>query len=221
MFNRDPGSVVRRQVLGALCWLAGVEFFVAEAVARSAAIGYSAVYQDISLLGLTACGPYRLPVVKLTFDVCSPLHDVLNGGLVLLGALWIVGAWLTRDFWPATRLARASLVMIGIGGIGMALCGVFALDGNAPIHIAGAILHFVVGAPGIVLLGLSQRNLRPGMALFSVLLGSLGFLAFLLYGGEVYLGLGRGGMERLAAYSTTLWMIATGAVVLRRCWTQR
>ncbi len=34
--------------------------------------------------------------------------------------------------------------------------------------------------------------------------------AFVLFSSEIYLGIGRGGMERLISYPFTVWMIAFG-----------
>jgi hypothetical protein len=212
-----PASKMKFQALaGAVCWLAGVQFFVIETFVRWDAIGYSPRAEDVSLLGIGACGPYTLPLVGLSFAVCSPRHDLLNASLIVLGLSWIAGAWLTRRCWPQTRLAGIALALIAIGGAGMTLCGAFALDRNAEIHIAGAVLHFLVGAPGILLLGVSIWPWRRWAAVFPILCGLLGFVAFALYGNTIYLGLGRGAMERIAVYSTTLWMVVTGASLLLR-----
>jgi hypothetical membrane protein len=204
----------RKIIAGALCWIATVEFFLAQSAARLAAVGYSIHDDDISLLGLTRCGPFLNPQTHESFAVCSPLHGLFNGSLLLLGPLMLAGVVLTRSAWPDSRLSRAALVLMAVGAAGPVLGGWFPADTNLVVHVAGAILYFLVGGLGISLLGIARRHESRAGALFSIACGGIAFIAFVLYGRLIYLGLGRGGMERLAAWPLTLWFVATGAALL-------
>jgi hypothetical membrane protein len=206
----------RNIIVGALCWIATIEFFLAQGIARLAAIDYSVRDDDISLLGLARCGPFLNPQTHQSVEVCSPLHGLFNGSLLLLGPLMLAGLILTRPAWPENRLARTALGLMAVGAVGPVLGGWFPADTNLVVHVAGAILYFLVGGLGIVLLGIALRHESRTGAMFSIACGGITFIAFVLYGRLIYLGLGRGGMERLAAWPLSLWFIITGVTLLLR-----
>jgi hypothetical membrane protein len=202
-------------VVGAVCWVLTVEYFVAQLIAQSAWLGYSVSEYDVSALGVTTCGTFVDPLTGESLGyVCSPLHVVMNAGFVLLGVLIFLGAFLTRSAWPRRRLTTLGLVLVSLGGLGEVLSGLAPGDVNLPLHAAGALLHWIGGGLGILALGLALwRTWRP-LASFSLLCGAIGFFGFLLYGNRVYLALGRGGMERLLAYPATIWLIVVGLALL-------
>jgi hypothetical membrane protein len=86
---------------------------------------------------------------------------------------------------------------------------------NLAAHKAGAGLQFVVGNAGLVVLGAALARGRPGLAAYSVASGAVGLLATALFVAELYLGLGVGGMERLAAYPLPAWLVVAGACLTR------
>jgi hypothetical membrane protein len=169
---------------------------------------------DISFLGITSCGPFTLPQSSQTFDVCSPLHDVYNTAIVLFGLLTIAGAILTRPAWPPGRLASIGIALVILGAIGAILAGLFTADQDLGMHAAGALLHFVLTSVGTVLLGVAVLDRRTSLGAFSIACGAISLTAFILYGSQIDLGLGRGGMARLASYPCTLWLVVTGATLL-------
>jgi hypothetical membrane protein len=208
-------SARTRAIVGATCWVLTVEFFVAQAIAQATWPGYSIVDQDISALGVTACGPFVDPISGQTMDVCSPLHVVMNAGFVLLGLLTIAGAVLTFGAWPHNRRAKFGLALLAVGGLGTILTGLSPANVDPTRHGAGALIYWILGSVGIVLLGLALWNARRGLAIFSLVCGALTLAAFVLYGAQTYLGLGRGIMERIAGYTPTIWLIVLGVVLLR------
>ncbi|MBU1307817.1 MAG: DUF998 domain-containing protein [Alphaproteobacteria bacterium] len=196
--------------LGAICWLLTIEFFIAQAIAQTAFPGYSLTEMDISLLGLTGC----------TTDAqaaCSPLHLVFNAGMVLNGALVVLGVWFTRELWPASRLKLAALWLLAVGGgDGSMLVGLFPLDVYLPFHIVGATLALFAAGFGMLAMSAVVWERYRAFALYTLATGAITIAAFVLYVLEIYLGLGRGVMERIAAWPHTVWYIVTSTMILRR-----
>lgn len=204
-------------VAGAIAWIAKLEFFAAEYIAAAAWPGYSFRDNTISLLGTHSCEP--APSAPLLSDagiaMCSPRYWALNGGLILAGILTIVGALLTRGAWPPTRTVSIALGLIVIAGIGTIGVGVWPVDGNEFLHIASTLTTFVPGSVGVVLLGATVIPQHWWFGIVTVLFGAVSLGALALFGGHIYLGLGHGGMERVAGYASTLWYVVAGAFVLR------
>jgi hypothetical membrane protein len=190
--TRDRG--VGRAVgapLGAVAWVVGtVQFFVAHLIAQSAwSPAYSWTANNISDLGNVDCGRRGDPERY----ICSPLHGWISGSFVVHGLLIIVGAWLLHRagfHLVASRMAAVLPTGAGLGWIGVGL---------APADVAAGA-HFVAAAAGLVC-GFVQ--------------GVVGLAATALFGGGQYLGLGMGGMERVAAFEVTL---ATGMAGLAAGW---
>lgn len=199
--------------VGALCWLLTVEFFVAQFVAQAAWPGYSMAVNDISLLGVISCGAFINPAPGGIEPVCSPLNLVFNAGMAINGALVVLGAWLTRGLWPASRLAGGGLVLLALGGIGTILAGVFPLDVSLPMHTLGAGLALGLACFGFFLVAAAVRRPYPAYAVYSLATGGIALLGFVLYVAEIYLG-GRGTIERVAAWPQTLWYMVTGALIV-------
>jgi hypothetical membrane protein len=88
---------------------------------------------------------------------------------------------------------------------------------NITPHTIGAAAHFVSGNLGIVVLGIAIAATRRQTALvvYSIVSGSVGLLATALFISGSYLGIGIGGMERIAAYPLPLWLIVAGVSLLR------
>lgn len=199
--------------LGAIFWLLTVEFFIAQAIAQSVFPGYSLVHMDISLLGLTACNGADQAI---TGPVCSPLNLVFNAGMAINGALVVLGVWFTRKLWPAGALTTMALWLLAVGGgDGSILVGLFPLDVLQPMHMIGAILALCVAGFGMLAFAAALWQHYRGFALYTLATGLITLLAFVFYALEFYLGLGRGTMERLAAWPHTIWYIVTGTLILR------
>jgi hypothetical membrane protein len=184
---------------GGLAWALTLQFFVVEAIAASQYGGYSYSANVISDLG-TADSSARL---------------LMNASFVLQGLLIAAGALLLGPGLSGTggRLARALLV---IAGLGVLLVGVFPSDGNATVHEIAAGAHFLGGGLGLIALayGLRPRSEALGTAL--ALLGLIGVIGTIFFGSVVFLGLGEGGMERVAAYVLPLGLPVAGIALWRQ-----
>ena len=99
-----------------------------------------------------------------------------------------------------------------LAGIGTVLVGAFPENTISQLHTTGAFLAIFVGDLALLFLGFSLDLSLP-MRVYTVLSGGLSALAFLLFVSHNYLGLGIGGMERLAAQ--TLWLIIFGIYMSR------
>ncbi|HEV7870706.1 MAG TPA: DUF998 domain-containing protein [Modestobacter sp.] len=184
---------------GGLAWVLTLQFFLAEAIAAAQYGGYSYSANVISDLG-TADSSARL---------------LMNASFVLQGLLIATGALLLGPALSGTggRLARALLV---IAGLGVLLVGLFPSDGNATVHEIAAGAHFLGGGLGLIALayGLRPRSEALGTAL--ALLGLSGVIGTIFFGSVVFLGLGEGGMERVAGYVVPIGLAVAGTALWRQ-----
>jgi hypothetical membrane protein len=175
---------------------------------------YSLVSNTISDLGETSCGGYGSPTM------CSPRWWLMDyGGFVLLGLFMIMGSTLLyhefTDRVPRER--RAAMLGFGLmalAGLGTILVGFFPENQNRTMHIIGAFLGIAIGNVAILVLGavlILPESMRRSMLMFS----SLALAALVCFASHRSFGIGRGTMERLAAYPVTIWLIAFGLYVWR------
>lgn len=203
-----------RVIAGAICWVLTLEYFVAQAIAQVKWPGYSLSRYDVSALGITTCGPFEDPSTGESIAACSPWHLAMNAGFVALGVLIILGAVLLRQVWPRRRLTTIGLVLVALSGLGEIFAGLAPGNVNLLLHSIGALLHWICGSIGLILLGCAVWRTRRLLASLTLLCGVVVLIGFFLYGNQTYLGLGRGGMERVVAYPLTIWLILFGASLL-------
>lgn len=208
------GDLPRVWFLGALLYLLAAEYFILELVAAAAwsEPAYSWTGNYISDLGVTSCSP----------SVCSPQHALMNTGLVILGGVISLGSWLLRDRLFQGWIGRSALALMLLSGLGDVLVGTFpgsvevAAEGSNSMHVLGAALAIVGGNAGILLCGLALDRRHRWLAGYCVISGAVGLGALALFVLGVDLGLGAGGIERLAADPVVIWMIVVGASILIR-----
>ena len=212
LFSSSSGPGVERSIrLGAAVWILAIQFFIAQFVVQSAwTTPFSLTKNYISDLGNTACGPYPS---DSSMYVCSPWHAWMNASFILLGLTILFGAVLIRgDFLPGRMLA-AGLSLIGLAGPGLIAVGLFPENMNIAAHKIGAGGQFISGNLGLVVLGVAMLQARHWsvLAVYSIASGVVGLLATALFVSDLYLGVGIGGMERLAAYPLPLWLVVAGS----------
>ena len=202
--------------LGALAWLLAAQFFVAQVVVASAwTVPFSLKTRVISDLGNTACGPF--PNSSSPF-VCSPWHAVMNASFIVVGITMAAGAILTRSAFKRGWARALAVPLFVLAGIGVLIVGVYPENVDSSNHAIGAGLNFVGGNAALILFGLSAPPIpsRRAFASFSVVAGLLGLASTVLFVAHYDLGLGQGGIERVAAYTTTTWQIVAGLMLWRR-----
>jgi hypothetical membrane protein len=210
--SSDTARTIRQ---GAIVWMAAIQFFIAQIIVQSAwTTPFSLTANYISDLGNTTCGPYP---VGSTMYVCSPRHAWMNASFILLGVIILAGAALIWRAFPSGQARTIGLALLALAGPGEILVGLFPENVNITPHSIGAAAHFVSGNLGIVVLGvvLAAARRQSPLAIYSIISGSLGLLATALFISGHFLGLGIGGMERLAAYPLPLWLIVAGIAVLQ------
>ena len=106
----------------------------------------------------------------------------------------------------------AGVTLLCLAGAGIIAVGLFPENENIALHRVGAAGHFVLGNLAMAILGiaLKQSRARPGLAIYSIVSGVVGLVATALFITDHYLGMGIGGMERVAAYPLPLWLIVAG-----------
>ena len=214
--STSSGSDIERAVwLGACVWILAVQFFIAQIVVQLAwRTPFSLTQNFISDLGNTTCGSY--PPDSAMY-VCSPWHAWMNASFILLGLIILVGAALVPTAFPPARSRAAGLMLLALAGAGIIAVGLFPEDVNITYHRLGAAAHFILGNLGMVALGIAlwTARRRPVLAVYTTVSGVVGLLATALFVSEHYLGMGIGGMERLAAYPLPLWLTVAGISFVR------
>ena len=201
---------------GAIAWVLAVQFFITQAVVATAwQRPFSLKTDYISDLGNTICGPYPAGSEHL---VCSPWHVAMNTSFIVLGVTMIIGAILTRRAFPDGWVRTLAIALFCLAGLGVIVVGIYPENTDNARHVAGAGLNFVAGNIAMIVFGLAlaQRPPQRGLIAVSLGLGTLGLVATLLFVSGHFLGIGLGGMERVAAYPMTVWQIVTGTAFLRR-----
>jgi hypothetical membrane protein len=184
---------------GAVTWLLTLQFFVTETIAQLRYEGaYSRADDVISALGAADSAARQL--MNASFVVQAAL---ILGGVLLLRPVLLRGAGL---------VAR---VLLGAAALGVLLVGVFPTDGNATLHVVGAVLHLVGGGLGLIALAYAVRPRSEPIGTTLALLGLIGTAAtvFFLTGVTNYLG--EGGTERAAAYPVPIGLALAGLALWR------
>lgn len=217
----------RRLRAGAWIWISALQFFVVQAVVQlSWTTPFSLANNYISDLGNTACAAYPLGSASY---VCSPWHAAMNASFIVMGATVVAGGTLLWRAFGADGMSVAGLALVALASPGYILVGMFPENANHPPHYLGAALNFVGANCGLIVLGAAMlaRRGRTGRdpssaeqiaertAAYTAASGTVGLAATALLVSGHFLGVGEGGMERIAAYPLPLWMIVTGIAFLR------
>jgi hypothetical membrane protein len=206
--------IVDRAVrLGALAWMLAAQFFVAQIVVASAwPAPFSLEARMISDLGNTACGPSHRP---RSASACSPWHVVMNLSFVIVGVTMAAGALLTRRAFTPGWPSGLAVWLFVAAGAGVVLVGLCPENENATTHVFGAGVNLVAGNTALILFGLAvpQAPRRSWLRSFSVAAGLIGLIATILIALHHDVGLGVGTIERVAAYTISLWQIVAGLAV--------
>jgi hypothetical membrane protein len=220
-----PETARARLVTGGLIWLTSAQFFVVQGLTQQAWTGaqpYSLRHSWISDLGAVTCGTYS---GGGGIVVCSPRHALLNGGLVVLGGQVLLGTALLQPLLPVSRFTRPAVGLLLASGVALPFVAGFPEDTGAPWHAVAATIHLATAGLGMVAAGLALRaGGHKRSAAVSLVLGGASVLGTALTGAGTGLGVGRGAVERLAAWPFTAWTTLAGAAALSvacRAWQPR
>ncbi|HEY4991277.1 MAG TPA: DUF998 domain-containing protein [Nakamurella sp.] len=217
----NSGSAERtRGFVGGLLWvIAIVQYAVAQIIAAAAwTTPYSLRANYISDLGNTACGMFAVPHGQPAY-VCSPSHGLMNASFIALGVLVIAGAILLRRFSPSGRMTSVAFYLWILSGLGKIVVGLVPENTTITLHLLGAF-NIPVASVAILLFSLAIRDSNVPLSIFGIGTAVVGLVGTVLstagqYAGEgLYLGLGVGGMERVAGYPGSLWTLVVGALAM-------
>jgi hypothetical membrane protein len=132
----------------------------------------------------------------------GPTAAIFNFSAFLLGLMTVVSAYfMHREFQNFVFT-----LFISLAGIGAIAVGIFPETTGLP-HALASITAFLSG--GLAAITAYKLEKKP-LNYFSVALGILSLTALILLLGDVSLGLGKGGMERMIAYPVLVWESAFG-----------
>jgi hypothetical membrane protein len=213
----NPGPVMAAG--GALWILATLQYAIIQVIAVAAwHTPYSWLNNYISDLGNTACGQFAVPHGTRSY-VCSPLHSAMNASFIITGVLTIAGAFLLQRMWPHRRLTAMALILWVIAGLGKIVVGLVPENTNIDLHLLGAG-NIPLGSAAILLLSLSVLRSRRAVGIAGIAVAAIGLTGTVLStagqfaGSSLYLGLGAGGMERVADYPGSLWVLVIGVIAV-------
>jgi hypothetical membrane protein len=176
---------------------------------------YSFITNTISDLGNTACGQYG------GSRVCSPRYILMDLSFALLGVAMAVGSLLIYREFINSGLRREKLaahigfILLSLAGLGAIFVGSFPENTNGDMHIAGAGMAIGLGNLGILVLGLTLVSVPESLRHFMLGASTVSLVAGVAFAFKHHFGLGAGGMERIAAYPETVWLIMFGIYITR------
>ena len=177
-----------RKMAGALLFIASIQCVLGIIIAETLYPDYSTSQNYISDLGV---GPSAL---------------IFNSSVFLLGLIAVAGIYfIQRAF--GYRLFSVLLTLTGVGAMGV---GLFP-ETFGILHTIPSLITFLFGGLSAIM---SYKLQKPPLSYFSVLLGAISLVALILFGSGTYLGLGKGGMERMIAYPTLLWAVGFGGYLI-------
>jgi len=186
-----------KRAAGVLLFAGAVLFLTGMHLAEYLYPGYSVSGNYISDLGATC---------RATCTVFQPSAIIFNSSVILFGLLILISAYLTwREF--NNPIIAALICLSGLGAVGV---GLFPETAGF-LHVIVSFITFFFGALAAIA---ASRLVKEPFSYFSVLMGLASLSALVLYGLNIYLGLGPGGMERMIAYPIVLWAIGFGGYMM-------
>jgi len=176
------------KVAGVLFFVAVSQFVIGLVVAEARYPGYSISANYISDLGV------------------GPSAMIFNSSVFLMGLLILIGAYFFQRAFNF-KLLTVLLVLTAIGAMGV---GVFTENSGSVHHVVSLIAFLFGGLSSIA----SYRLVKRPLSVIAVILGLMSLGALGLYGAQIYLGLGVGGMERMIVYPILMWGAGFGGYLL-------
>lgn len=160
---------------------------------------------NVSDLGNVTCGIWDATRPRF---VCSPWHTAMNVSLGATGVLLCTGMALTWRHVGQGVIARVSQTLVLAGASGYAIAGLWPADIDENAHVLGALLIFVLGNAGVTISAAVRRSPVLGsLRILSATLGSVGLVGTALFLAQLDIGIGVGGMERVALFPLFAWVV--------------
>jgi len=189
----------------------GIIFFVGMFLTQlTSTAPYSMSKQSISSLGVTTCGKFTEPQTHKVYDICSPLHLVMDGTFVACGVLtFLATQYGLRFMWPGRKQRTVGLTLLYIGGASEVMAGLFPVNVHPLTHSIGGGIAIASLNLALIFLGLAARKVRRKLGRLTLLWGIVGMIGFVL-DGPPYPILGYGGWERVAGCAFPIWGLCVG-----------
>ena len=175
--------------------IAGTLFFVAASQFILALIVAEALYPD-----------YSISVNYISDLGVGPSWAVFNFSVFLMGTLMLVGVYFLQRA-VRFRVLTVLLILTAIGAMGV--CVFTESSGSA--HTVVSAIAFLFGALSAIV---SYRLVKSPFSPLAIILGLTALAALTLFGTGNYLGLGKGGMERMILYPILTWGVGFGAYLI-------
>jgi hypothetical membrane protein len=169
------------KVAGVLFFIAATQFILGLIIAEALYPDYSISKNYISDLGV------------------GPSSMIFNTSIFLLGLLLLIGTYfLQRAF--NLKVITILLTVSALAAMGV---GIFT-ENSEPMHMFVSFFVFLFGELSAIF---SYRLMKHPFNIIVILLGLISLLTLILFIGNIYFGLGAGGMERMIVYPILIWMI--------------
>ncbi len=167
--------------------------------------GYLIIIGASQFLIFWKVAEFLRPEYSVSQDVISALGVgenafIFNASVMILGLLGILASYYILKY---DKVLAVLLALSSIGAVGV---GLFPMDNPLP-HFISALLAFLFA--GLATL-YSARLDKSMLRILWVILGITSLSALMLFITDNYLGLGRGGMERLIVYPPLIWLLVFG-----------
>ncbi len=184
-------SQKQHEKIGGVAFLIGsIQFLVAITIAEMLNPGYDVLRRPVSDLGVG------------NFPIIFTMSIILYGIAGIIASFFIYK--LVRD-------SHFSLALV-IASFGTCFIGIFN-ESFGPLHIFSSGISLTFGAIATLIF---SRHLSRPFSYYSVFTGLLSLAGLLLYVTGVYLGIGNGGMERIAIYPLIIWAGVVGSLMLAK-----
>ena len=191
-----------KKIAGLLLFVGATQFVLAAIIAEGLDTKYTFL-QPMNWLGSGSAG------------------FIFNSSLFLLGLFVVISAYLIQRAFTdvqerfSNRLFWFLMTLTGIGAAGI---GIFN-ENFGDAHVFVVRMFWVFAVPTAIV---SYRFQKKPLSYVSVILGLITLTAIILFLSEVYiptpldlyLGLGRGGMQRMIQYPIFLWILGFGAQLI-------
>lgn len=163
---------------------------------------------------------YVYPGYSVSHNVISDLGaNNLTSALLFNITLFVFGAAVILTFYILQKrgMDRVFCYLLMLAGVGAIIVAVFNEKTIIQVHYLGAFLAFVLTAFAAMR---SYHTIFKGkvQGIFSLILGIVGFVAAICMiatpGVNDFLGLGKGGMERMLYYPAVLFAMMLGVYLL-------
>ena len=182
----------KKKFSGAVLFFGAMQFLLFVSIAEFVATNFTVSGNTISHLGIDNA-PY-----------------IFNTTIIILGLSEIIAGYFLRE-----NFSKLFSIFLMIGGIGAMGVGIFNED-FGKIHLLFALLAFVFSSLGTYVIFFKKRK-DPMTAMWAIL-GTVALIALILYILSIYLGLGRGGMERMIMYPNIIWAFGFSASLYYGKW---